>query len=336
MSVNQAMAITIDNLSEHLGISVSTVSKALNGYDDVSTATKERVWEAAEQLGYTPNISARNLRRGRTDRIGILINNPIQFLSDYLGDVMSGASLAAEQFEQNLILYTKEVLHPDALRRICRSREVDGLLLIFDPSTESAQVLTEAKTPFVVFGRRSQNAGVSQISPDNFDGALRLTRHLIEKGHERIGFTTRPNLGMTSIDRFEGYKAGLAEANIKFDPDLVVETVAGQRDGAEALGQLLELASPPTAFFAFYDLMAADAVELALGRGLSVPDDIAIVGFDGLRVGGQTRPRLTTVRQPLGQMGQLAIEMLMARINNPDLPPAQKIMPTELLLRESA
>ena len=329
------MSISIDDIAKELNLSVSTVSKALNGYPDVAASTVERVKEKAAVMGYHPNMAARSLRRGRSDKIGLLINNPIELLNDYIGDVMSGAAVAAERCEQNLMLYTNQVVKPSELRRICRAREVDGLLLIFDPSSEAAAVLAQEQTPFVIFGRRSINAGVSYINPDNYLGAFALTKHLIEQGHHDIGFTTRPQLGLTNTDRFAGYKAALEEANIPFAPQFVVETRSGQRDGYNAMLQLLDLPKPPTALFAFYDLMAADAIQAATERGLRVPEDIAIAGFDGLKLSTRTQPRLTTVRQPLAQMGQQAIDILMARIDDNNLPPTQITMPVELKIRES-
>ena len=329
------MSVSIDDIAKELSLSVSTVSKALNGYSDVAARTIERVKAKAVEMDYHPNLAARSLRRGRTDRLGLLVNNPIEFLSDYIGDVMSGAAIAAERFEQNLVLYTKEVVHPDELRRICRAREVDGLMLIFDPSPEAASVLAQEQMPFIVFGRRTADPCISSISPDNYLGAFALTKHLIDEGHQRIGFTTRPQLGFTNTDRYAGYRAALDEANIEFDSELIVETMPGQRDGYDAMSQLLDLQHPPTALFAFYDLMGGDAMRAAEDRGLSVPDDIAIAGFDGLKLSSRTSPPMTTVRQPLGKMGQQAIEILLERIEDNSLPPRQLTMPVDLLVRQS-
>ncbi len=329
------MSVTIDDISKHLGLSVSTVSKALNGYADVSPHTRSRVMETTKALGYYPNGAARSLRRGRTDKIGLLINNPIEFLSEYIGDMMSGAAIAAERFEQNLVMYTNQVVNPSNLRRICRAREVDGVLLIFEPSQAVLQVLAKEQTPYVIFGRRTINKNVSFIAPDNYSGAYALTQHLLGQGHRRIAFTTRPQLGMTNKDRFAGYEWALADAGIELDWTLVVETQTGKHDGYEATLQLLSLPEPPTALFAFYDLVAADAIKAANERGLRVPDDIAIVGFDGLRLSTRTQPPLTTVRQPLSRMGERAIEMLMARIEDNELPAKQITMPVELLVRQS-
>ncbi len=171
------MSSTIEDISRRLGISVSTVSKALNAYPDVAEETRERVLAAARELDYTPSAAARNLRRGRSEKIGLLINNPISFLSEYISEVMAGAALQAEAHDHNLILYTATVQHPDELKRISRSREVDGLLVIFEPSPDAITTLNSEKMPFVVFGRRVDNPTVSYIAPDNREGACRLTCH---------------------------------------------------------------------------------------------------------------------------------------------------------------
>jgi LacI family transcriptional regulator len=329
------MSITIEDVSRHLGLSISTVSKALNGYKDISPNTRERVIHAARTLGYHPNRAAQSLRLGKTNKLGLLINSSIRFLNDYVSRVISGATLAAEQFGQNLTVYTKEVVDPEELRRITRAGEVDGLLLLFDPTLDAYDVLIAEKTPFVVFGRRSTHKTVSFVAPDNFQGARALTKHLIAQGHQRIGFMQRPELGLTNDDRFNGYQQGLAEAGIKLDPDLIVETHVGKRDGGSAMRKLLEKGARPTAVFATYDLMAADALKAAQELGLKVPDDVAIAGFDGLTIAQRTRPLLTTVQQPLGQMGQRAVELLMQRIADNTLAPIREIMPVELIVRDS-
>jgi DNA-binding LacI/PurR family transcriptional regulator len=329
------MSSTIEDISKRLGISVSTVSKALNAYPDVADETRERVLAAARELDYTPSAAARNLRRGRSEKIGLLINNPISFLSEYISEVIAGAALQAETHGHNLILYTAAVQHPHELKRICRSREVDGLMLIFEPSPEAVEVLISEMMPFMVFGRRVANPTVSYIAPDNRDGAYRLTRHLINLGHRRIGFTTRPELGTVSEDRFSGYRHALKDAGIHYDPALVVETFVEPNSGGRALNALLARPEPPTALFAFYDLMASDALKAAQKLGLRVPEDIAIAGFDGLRSSSITTPPITTVVQPLEHMGQQAAEMLMDRIGNADREPTQRVLPVELIVRES-
>ena len=329
------MSITIKDISRRLGISVSTVSKALNGYPDVSEDTRERIQELARELDYHPNIAAQSLRRGRTNKIGLLINNPLPFISEYIADIISGAALTAEPQGNNLVLYTTAVTHPEEIRRICRAREVDGLMVIFSPSPTVIEVLNSERMPFIVFGRRVEQEGVSFVAPDNEAGAYVLTQHLIEQGHTRIGFTTRPSLGTVSDDRFAGYRQALADAEIPLRSDLVVETIIEEMSGYKAMNLLLDLPEPPTAVFTFYDLMAVNALDAVHDRGLRVPEDVAIAGFDGLRSSLITKPRITTVQQPLNKMGQRATELLLNQIKDNTQSSVHEIFPVELIIRQS-
>lgn len=330
------MSITIEDIARELGISGSTVSKALNDYADVAQETKQRVLAVAREMGYHPNTAARSLRLGRTDQIGILTNNSIAFLRDYLGEVIPGAALAAEQHANNLVLFTavREPLH--AVARISRSRQVDGLVLVWaDALEQTIATLTAENFPFVVLGRRIERPDVSCVVADNVDGAYRLTRYLIEKGHRRIGFTTRPGLVETNAERFRGYRLALEEAGIAFDESLVVSTRIEPDSGYKAMNAFLDLAQPPTAVFFFHDLLAVDGLRAANERGVAVPQEIAIAGFEGLRSGLITTPAITTVSQPLMEMGRLAVEMLFSRIEDNDAPPSRLTVPVELIVRAS-
>lgn len=330
------MAVTIKDISQYVGLSVSTVSKALNNYADISPKTRKSVLAAARELDYHPSSAARSLRRGRTDKIGLSINNSVAYISEYLAEVIPGAALTAEEHGKNLLLYTSTVRQPDALRRICRAREVDGVILLWSDLLEkTVSLLKREKMPFVVLGRRINEPSVSYVTPDNLSGAKELTNHLIELGHRRIGFTTRPELSETNNDRFAGYRQALSEAGIAFDENLVVTTFIQPRSGYHAMNKLLDLPEPPSALFAFHDLVAVDASQAAIERGLRIPEDVAIAGFDGLRSSLITRPSITTVRQPLSEMGLRAMEIVLARIEDNSPPPVRETYPVELVVRES-
>lgn len=330
------MSVTIEKLSKHLGISVSTVSKALNGYADVAPRTREKVFAAARELNYQPSSAARNLRRGRTDKIGVVTNNAFTYISDYFAEVIIGATGAAESLGNNLVLYTHDVNSPEKLISLFRSREVDGFVIIWShvPAT-TVDMLLAANVPFVVLGRRVAHEQASYIAPDNYKGAIDLMSHLLDLGHRRIGFTTRPTMGRTNEERYNAYKDSLAKAAIPYDADLVVETVPEQRSGYHAMNQLLDLPEPPTAVFAFHDFVAIDAQQAILDRGLRIPQDVALAGFDGLRTSLFTSPPITTVRQPLTEIGQESILTLLRLIDNNNQPPIQKTLPVELIVRQS-
>lgn len=330
------MSVTIEELSKHLGISVSTVSKALNGYTDVAPRTRERVVAVAQEKGYRPSATARNLRRGRTDKIGFVFNNAFTFISDYFAEIIVGATAAAENQGHNIVLYTNEGDSPDSLLNLFRAREVDGFVIVWNhvPAV-TIDLLLSTNVPFVILGRRVSHEEASFIAPDNYNGGRELMAHLLSLGHRRIGFTSRPSMGRTNEDRFTAYRDALLEAGILYDPELVVETHIESDSGYQAINRLLNLANPPTAVFAFHDFVAIDAHQAIIERGLSIPEDVALAGFDGLRASLLTSPPITTVRQPLAEIGRESISALFKLIDNNDHPPIQKTLPVELVVRES-
>lgn len=331
------MSVTLEDVSKHLGLSISTVSKALNGYSDISPATKERIAEAAAQLGYHPNMAARNLRRQRTEKIGVVVNYPIDQVNDFLSELIPGAAAAAEQTDYNLILYTSAARHPERISKICRAREVDGLLLLWPSQLkETVALMAQEAMPYMVLPRRVPYEHVSYIAADHRASGQALTEHLIALGHRRIGFTTYPELYESNTDRFKGYQTALADAGLPFDEQLVVET-SGQdtNNGETVLQALLELDEPPTAVLCFTDPIAMRMLAAASARGIRVPEDLSITGHDGILTSGMTVPALTTARQPIPEMGRLAIECLLARIAEPELPPAQHLLPIEVVVRSS-
>lgn len=331
------MSVNIKDISQHLGVSTSTVSKALNGYSDVSDETIQRVMAAATELGYYPSAAARSLSRKRTEKIGMVVNYPVNYVNDFLAELIPGAAEAAEQVDYNLILYTSAAQEPKQLSRICRAREVDGLLLLWPPQLEKTITMMEAeKMAYVVLPRRVPHAGVSYIAADHQASGQQLTEHLISLGHTRIGFTEYPEVYETNIDRFSGYRTALDKAGIVFDQSLVVATSGhGTKYDQSILYTYLAMDNPPTALLCFTDPMAMAALAAAHECGLRVPDDLSIAGHDGILTSGMTVPALTTARQPIPEMGRLAVQCLLDRINNPSLPPAQHLLPIDLVIRQS-
>lgn len=329
-------ASSIADVSRELGVAVSTVSRVLNGYPDVSAETRARVLAGAEALGYHASAAARNLRRQRTDKLGLVLPFAINYTAEYMAAVITGAVTSAEVAGYNLILYPTAPDQSDQLRRIWRAREVDGLLL--RGAGEIDQVLDELRregAPFVVFGRRVEERAVSYVTTDSVGGALAVVRHLVGLGHRRIAYTARPALSQVNADRYTGYCQGLSEAGIPMDEELVVQTHVEPRSGYRAMLGLLDLEQPPTAVFAIHDLVAIDALQAATDRGLRVPEDLAIVGFDGLPSSLATQPSLTTVREPLSDMGRLAVDALLEQLADPSRPPTRTVLPVELVIRES-
>jgi LacI family transcriptional regulator len=330
------MAVTIQDIAQHLNLAVSTVSKALNNYPDVSQQTKDRVIEVARDFGYYPSAPARNLRRRRTDKIGFLFSFPITVISEYVSKLITGAIIAAENEGYNLILYPLLENQLENLTRICRAREIDGLLVLNRAGIDQTlAVLEQEAIPFVLVDRRAEQADISFVSSDHYRGALLIMRHLIGLGHKRIGYTSRPLLGITNRDRLTGYKQVLKEAELPFDETLVVPTDTDLHSGYDAMNSLLDLPDPPTAVFAIHDLIARECLKAATDRGLRVPEDVAIVGFDNWHFSESTRPPLTSVHTPQTEIGQLATETLLAHVTEPNRLPVRLKLPVELIVRQS-
>ncbi len=331
------MSINIQDIAAKLKISTSTVSKALNGYTDVSVKTRDRVMQTALEMGYQPSAAARNLRRGRTDKIGLFLNTSIEYAVDYLSGIIPGAVLKAQGFDKNLVIYTITNNDPNHLLNVCRAGEIDGVILFsthYDSHT--IESLLSDKFPFVVMGREIRDARVSYVIPDYYGGSYQATQYLIGLGHRRIAFTTRPELTTANKARLQGYLDALSEANIAHDDDLIAETYIEADSGVTVTEKFLQLADQPTAIFAFHDLVAVNVVKTLQKHHISVPDDISVVGFDGLRAGFMTTPHITTMAQPLSLIGQRVIEIINQKIEHPDSIVRQEILPVKLIERQSS
>lgn len=292
--------------------------------------------KTALDLGYQPSASARNLRRGQTDKIGLFLNTSIDYVVDYLSGILPGAVQTAQGFNKNLIIYTIIDNDPGHLLDVCRTGEIDGVIL-FSTHYDSAvmDTLLRERFPFVVIGREIRDERVSFVVPDYYDGSYRATRYLIQSGHKRIAYTSRPELSTANEAHFKGHRDALRDAGINLDEELVVETRLEPGSAIHAAEQLLRLRPLPTAVRAFHDLIARDIVGVFLQRGLRVPEDVSVIGFDGLRAGFMTIPHITTVAQPLACIGQRVMNIVNSLIEQPDGKPVQEIVPLELVIRGS-
>lgn len=330
------MSTTILDIAQQLKLSKSTVSKALNGYTDVSAETRALVLQTALEMGYHPRSAARDLRRGRTDKIGLFLNTSIDYVVDYLSGIIPGAVRTAQSLGKSLLIYTITDNDPQQLLRVCRAGEIDGVILFsshYDWST--IDTLLKDKFPFVVMGREILDERVSYVMPDYYTGSYMATKYLIERGHQRIGLMTRPELTTANTSRLKGYTEALRDAAMVLDEALIIETKIEPQSGIMPTRKWLSLENPPTAIFAFHDLVAVDVINEIQAHGLRVPDDIAVIGFDGLRASFMTTPHITTVAQPLEQIGERVIDIVNMHIENPAAKPRQETLPVELLIRGS-
>lgn len=329
------MTPTLADVANHAGVSTMTASRALNGRSGVSQSTRDRVMASSQALGYVANISARGLVGGRMNILGMVVPN---LATQYIGEVVTGAGEAARELGFDLLLYTTsdEVGRERERAVLLTNGLVDGILAVLPQNPQNVLgALSKSGMPVVIVDHRGSITDLSAIAVDNYAGARLAMAHLVGLGHRRIGFLEGVKDFGCSHERLRGYHEGLLKAGIPFDQNLIRPSEFMQPNGFEAATTLLEQASPPTAIFAANDLSAFGAIEAIKERGLRVPDDVSVVGFDDIPMASQIYPALTTVRQPLHQMGASAVNLLASMVAGLN-PVAQCInLPTELIVRAS-
>lgn len=328
--------VTIVEVARASGVSTATVSRVLSGYEFVKEATRIRVMEAVKRLGYVTNLQARHLAGGRSRIIGLLVPN---LDNAYVGTIMRGIDQELERANYDLMLYTshrhanKESLYVSAIA----SGLTEGLLLIapLDPTTY-LDALRERNFPHVLIDQVEATGSSSVVEATNWQGAYEATRYLYQLGHTRIAFITGSLAMRSAVDRLQGYKAALADCGIPVREELVVEGDYQQQTAYEVSKRLLQSIDPlPTAIFAANDLSAFGAMDAAHECNLRVPDDISVIGFDDIPQASFVYPKLTTVRQPLEEMGRDAVRMLLSQIEDQNPTPQRIALATQLVIRNS-
>lgn len=328
--------VTIREVAEKAGVSQMTVSRVLNQPSLVKQETIERVEEAIRDLNYRPNLLARGLAGGRSLFIGLFYNNPSV---NYLGELLIGALNTCREDGHHLLVenYLSEAddFSEESLALKIRESGVDGLI-VCPPLGEHPVVLAAlaaSGVPFVLVSPGDQANTPPYVMIDDRAAAQVMTNYLIERGHTRIAFIEGPASQAASGARRAGFVRALAENKVKAPPDYIVRGAFTYRSGMEAANTLLDLPEPPTAIFASNDDMAAGAVAAANQRGLRVPNDLSVAGFDDTPMARAIWPGLTTVRQPIAEMARHAVRLLG---NDPaTATPAGVILEVSIVERES-
>ncbi|MBC8161652.1 MAG: LacI family DNA-binding transcriptional regulator [Roseiflexaceae bacterium] len=335
MTQQDGTPLTIFDVARESGVSYATVSRVLNNRAYVKPQTREAVLAAMQRLGFVANQQARSLAGGRSRVVGLLAS---ELATGYMGSILRGIDDALAEAEYDLVLYstrrrkTREAAYVASLTR----GMADGLLLVLPRNPEAYLLsLRERGFPYVLVDHQGIGAGDPAVGATNRAGGYAATRHLIELGHRRIGVICGDMALRCAVDRLAGYQDALAEAGIAPDEGLVVDGDFQQPAAYAAAHVLLGLPQPPTAIVAANDVSAFAVIDAASARGLRVPADLSLVGFDDIPAAQMLVPRLTTVRQPLLQMGAAAATMLLKRIEQPELPPERLELPTELIVRAS-
>lgn len=336
--------VTIKDIARELGISPSTVSRALKDHPDISPETKKAVNELAEKLNYQPNVVALSLRQSKTNTIGVVIPEIVHF---FFSTVISGIEDVAYKAGYNVILtqsnesYQREITD---IKALFNSR-VDGMLIALSRETtnfDHIESMIAKGVSIVFFDRVYETKNTSKVIVDDFSGAKEATLHLIDQGCKRIAHLEGPpNLEITR-QRLEGYMEALKERNMPVDKSLIVSCPQGTiEEGRVATEKLLSQATLPDGIFATNDPAAMGCMQAIKAKGLKIPDDIAVMGFSNWMFCSLMDPPLSSVDQPGFEMGQEAAKLLIRQIEmrskqNVDPEPETKELKTRLIVRESS
>jgi len=334
------MGVTLKDIAKATGKSITTVSRALNDYDEVSPVTKDLVRRVAAELGYVPNIMAQRLQKQNTDTIGLIFPTfGPRFSDPFFSELLAGVGNRAAYLGYDMLVSTRAPGEEEraAYRAAINSRRVDGFVLVRTRrQDERVSCLQESNFPFVAFGRAEEQLDFPFVDEDGTYGMKLVVEHLVSLGHKRIAcLAPLPEL-MFAHYRLQGFKEGLAEANLQVDDSLILTGDLTQRGGYEQASILLDLPSPPTAIAACNDLMAFGAMSAAQDRGLIVGKDVAITGFDDIPMSEYAHPSLTTLHQPLYKIGGMVCEMLIQLIRGEPLENKYILLKPELMVRQSS
>ena len=329
---------TIRDVADLAGVSISTVSRVVNQSAPVDPATTARVHEAIASLGYRPNLLARSFRRRVTQTIGLVVpDNSNPFFAE-LARVIEDEGFAAGY---SVILCNsdlselKQATYVDALI----AKRVDGLIIVSSglvPSEGGPDVIRlilDSGVPCVAVDRDLGEMPIDQVLVDNEQGGMLAARHLLELGHRRLAYVGGPSDLTPSAGRIAGFKREVERHGV--DPVVTIASNGRHDGGIQAAGQLLEEHPVVTAAFVFNDLSAIGLIGALHRAGRRTPDDLSVVGFDNIPQAATGIPALTTIAQPIAEMGRTSVRLLLARIAQPDAPYQRITLPTELIERES-
>jgi DNA-binding LacI/PurR family transcriptional regulator len=330
--------ITIKDIARKLGISVSTVSRAMRNLPDVNKQTREAVHELAAQLNYTPNLIAKNLKTNKTNTIGVIIPG---FIMHYYASAISGIQNEASKAGYNIIIGQSDESYETEMRNVetmVKSR-VDGFIVSVSKETKNFQHFVELERrglPLVFFNRVCPEIHTSRVIVDDYKGAFKAVEYLVQTGCKKIAHIAGPSNLLVSRNRLNGYLDVLKKFNLEICNDLIAECDFSVESGRTATEKLLERCQPD-AIFVVNDAAAFGCLQILKGRKIRIPDDISVVGFTNEPLSDLIEPTLTTVSQPSYEIGRSAAQLFLRRVEEGihNFSPQTVMLNTELIIRNS-
>jgi len=331
--------LTLEDVAKKAGVSRSTVSRVVNDYANISDDVRQRVLKVIEETGYRPNAAARALASQRSRIIGLILPHSVSmlFTDPYYPHLLKGISQACNQNQYTLAFFLFSSVEDEKINfnSIPSNGLLDGVLVQSDHHGKQRIInhLLEANIPHIVIGRPKQSDKVSFVDVDNRTGANKAVTHLINLGYQRISTITGPLQSTAGIDRRNGYIDALEKHSFQVDPELIEEGDFTEQGGFNAMQRLIS--HKTDAVFAASDVMAFGAIRAIKEHSLSIPEDIAVVGFDDIPFTSLMNVELTTIHQPVTELGEKAVMLLLNLIKNGTEPPRNIILESKLMVRST-
>lgn len=306
--------VTLRDIAELTGFSINTVSRALNNKEEVHSDTRAKILAAADKLGYRANRLAKGLRSNKTGTIGVVVTD---VANPFFSALVKGIARAARDLDYSIILQDSDENYAgeEEAIQVLLAEQVDGILITpVQSQQETIERLTKAHFPFVLVGRYFQDLDTNYVVPNDYQGGFIATEHLLKQGHRKIAMINGPLHISSARERFQGFLDALAEYDVLADKSLVSTGALTVKDGIELTRPILKCVPRPSAIVCYSDFVAFGVMQAIREIGLSIPEDISVVGFDDVWMSSCLEVPLTTIRSPKEDLGRQAMQLLVHRL----------------------
>ena len=332
------MKVTITDIARKAGVSKMTVSRVINKTGTVASQAQEKIEKLIKEMNYHPDQIARSLSSKKTRTIGIVIPKKEKiFMDNYIAHVLSGVSEVLKDRDYRIMLFPIDVDNEFEVLNLAQGNLVDGLVLLkISDRDKYVSHLSESSLPCIRINNRVDDDKVNFIDSENIKGAKLAMEYLYRKGHRKIGFVCGKLDETNGMDRFVGYKESLDDLGLKYIEDWIIQGEFDKDIAYEHTEKILRLTNRPTAIFSSDDYMALGVIEKLQEKGYQVPGDFAVIGFDDIDIASILKPALTTIRQPMHELGSEAAMLLLKLIDKKIKPPIKKYLDVRLIVRETS
>lgn len=335
----EQMQPTLKDIALKAKVSRMTVSRVFSDKNNVSKETRDKIEKIASKMGYHPNLVARSLSSSRSMTIGIIMPKTKNvFLDVYITQILSGISDVTQDLNYRIMFFPVDYNRDkkNLYVSISRSNLVDGIILLKTRKDDKGiEELAKTKFPFILVNHKNNSDKINYVDSCNIKGAKLAVEHLYKLGHKKIAFVTGEMHETNAIDRFNGFKKAMRDFGLQFRKEWIITGDFSKEKAYEACGKLFGSSTLPTAIFCSDDYMAIGVMNRTGELGLSVPKDISVIGFDDIELSSYIKPALTTIRQPIYEIGKKAAELLLDLIEGRKKTPIHELLNVELIIRES-